>query len=188
MLSHLKLAGAALAAHHVTAGAEGGVDLLRAAQHAQQSLPQLLQALLQGPAPLAVPAVLLLLVLLLVLFPSSSSSSLGAVVAERGAGGGRALAGGGPRHQVHEAGVVERPAGVVVHLLGGPADVEHVLLAQVDVLVEEERSQVALEVPAVLHHHGARHRVAPGRGRGQNEEAINVVLLSCHARQRSGFV
>ena len=55
--SHLKLTGAGLATHHVTAGAEGGVNLLLAAQHAQQRLPELLQPLLQRPALLAAAAV-----------------------------------------------------------------------------------------------------------------------------------
>lgn len=55
--SHLELIGAGLAAHHVAAGAERGIYLLLAAQHAQQSLPELLQPLLQGPALLAAAAV-----------------------------------------------------------------------------------------------------------------------------------
>lgn len=37
-LSYLQLVGAAPAANHVAAGAEGGVDLLLTAQHAQQRL------------------------------------------------------------------------------------------------------------------------------------------------------
>lgn len=51
--TQLKLTGAGLAAHHVAAGAERGIYLLLAAQHAQQSLSELLQPLLQGPALLA---------------------------------------------------------------------------------------------------------------------------------------
>lgn len=136
----------------MAAGAEGGVDLLLAAQHAQQRLPQLPQPLLQRPALLAAAAVRPLVLLL---------------VPARGAGRGRALAAAAAAvgHQVHDARVVEGAAGVVVHLLGGAADVEDVLLAQVDVLVEEERGQVALEVPAVLHHHSAGHRVTPSKAR-----------------------
>ena len=60
----------------------------------------------------------------------------------------------------HRPGAEEGSPRVVVHLLGGALDVEDVLLAQVDVLVEEEGGQVALEVTAVLHHHRTGHRVA----------------------------
>lgn len=153
--SHLKLSGAGLAAHHVAAGAEGGVDLLLAAQHAQQRLPELLQPLLQRPALLAAAAVQPLVLL---------------VVPARGARRRGALAAAGARHQVDDARVVEGPARVVVHLLGGAPDVEDVLLAQVDVFVEEERSQVALKVSAVLHHHSVSDRVAPG---SENDSKIN---------------
>ena len=142
MWPHLELTGAALAAHHVAAGAEGGVHLLLAAQHAQQRFAQLPQPLLQRPALLAAAAV-------------------GPLVPTQGVGRGRALAAAASGHQVHDAGVVEGAAGVVVHLFGGAADVENVLLAQVDVFVEEERRQVALEVPAVLHHHCVGHSVTP---------------------------
>lgn len=142
----------------MAAGAEGGVHLLLAAQHAQQRLPQFPQPLLQRPALLAAAAVRPLV-------PAGGVGRRGAL----------ALAASG--HQVHDAGVVEGAAGVVVHLLGGAADVEHVLLAQVDVFVEEERGQVALEVPAVLHHHSAGHRVAPSAAR---QEAITCVFMfSC---------
>lgn len=130
----------------MTAGAERGVDLLLAAQHAQQRLPQLPQPLLQRPALLAAAAVGPLVLLL---------------VPARGAWRGGALAVAAPGHQVGDAGVVEGAAGVIVHLLGRAADVENILLAQVDVFVEEERGQVALEVPAVLHHHRVGHRVTP---------------------------
>lgn len=44
-------------------------------------------------------------------------------------------------------------------MFGGAPDVEHVLLAHVDVLVEEKRSQVTLEISAVLHHDGVCHGV-----------------------------
>lgn len=142
--THLKLIGAALAAHHMTTGAERGVDLLLAAQHAQQRLPQLPQPLLQRPALLAAAAVRPLVLLL---------------VPARRAWRGGALA--APGHQVGDAGVVEGAPGVIVHLLGRAADVENILLAQVDVFVEEERGQVALEVPAVLHHYSVGHRVTP---------------------------
>lgn len=146
--SHLQLACAALAAHHVTAGAERGVDLLLAAQHAQQGLSELLQPLLQGPALLAAAAVQLLLVLL--------------VVSIRGVQWRRALPAFRALHQVHNAGIVERAACVVVHLLGGTPDVENILFAHIDVFVEEKGSQVALKVSAVLHHHCVGNGVTPG--------------------------
>lgn len=120
--SHLQLIRAVLATHHVAAGAERGVYLLLAAEHAQQSLSELLQTLLQGPALLAAAAVQPLVLLL--------------VSARRARRGGGVFAAAG--HQVRDTGVVEGAAGVVVHLLGGAADVEDVLLAQVDVFVEEE--------------------------------------------------
>ena len=126
-----------MAAHHVSTGAEGSVHLLFTAQHTQQSILELLQLLLQNPAPLAP---------LTASFPHPR-------------GPRRALLAG---HTVPcYAGVVERPATVVVDLLGGASDVEDILLAQVDALVEEERRQVTLEVTAVLHHHIVRHRVTP---------------------------
>ncbi len=139
MFSDLQLFSTVLAAHHVTAGAERGIDLFLAAQHAQQRLPQFLQLLLQQPALLAAPAVLLLM--------------------WRRAGRRSALP--RPRHHVHDSGVVQRASGVVVHFLGSPPDVKYILLAQVDVLIEEKRSQVTLEIPAVLHHDGVRYRVTP---------------------------
>lgn len=107
----------------MTTGAERRVDLLLAAQHAQQRLPQLLQPLLQGSALLAAATVQPLVV---------------RVVSARGAGGGRALATAGASDQVHDAGVVKGAAGVVVDFLGGTSYIKDVFLAQVDVLVEEE--------------------------------------------------
>lgn len=121
--SHLELICTGLAAHHVAAGAERGVYLLLAAQHAQQSLSELLQPLLQGSALLAAATVQPLVLLL---------------VPAWGARRRRALAAARARHQVHDARVVESAAGVVVNFLGGAADVEDVLLAQVDVFVEEK--------------------------------------------------
>lgn len=121
--SHLKLIRAGLAAHHMAAGAERGVYLLLAAQHAQQSLPELLQPLLQGSALLAAAAVQPLVLL---------------VVSARGARRRGALAAARAGHQVHNAGVVEGAAGVVVHFLGGASDVKNILLAQVDVFIEEK--------------------------------------------------
>lgn len=117
--SHLELCGAVLAAHGVAAGAEGGVDLLLTAQHAQEGLAQLLQLLLEQPV-----------------LPTPSTLRSVLLSVPRRAGGRRTCT--RPGHQVHDAGVVQRPSGVVVHLLGRPADVEDVLLAQVDVLVEEK--------------------------------------------------
>lgn len=70
-------------------------------------------------------------------------------VADRGLGHRRC------RH----SGAEEGPPRAVVHLLGGALDVKHVAFAQVDVFIQEERGQVALEVSAVLHHHSAGHRV-----------------------------
>lgn len=154
-LSHLQLVGAALAAHHVAAGAEGGVDLLLAAHHAQQRLAQLLQPLLQCPALLAASAVQAVVL-------------LAAARRVRRRRGRVHAAAAGSRGQFRHARVVEGAAGVVVNLLGGAADIEDVLLAQVDVVVEEERRKVALEVAAVLHHHGVGHRVAPAGGRVNN--------------------
>jgi len=121
--SHLQLISAGLAAHHVAAGAEGGVDLLLAAEHAEQRLPELLQPLLQGSAQLAAAAVQPVVLL---------------VVSARGARRRGAPVAAG--HQVRDAGVVERAAGLVVNLLGGASDVEDVLLPQVDVFVQEKRS------------------------------------------------
>lgn len=51
--AYLQLICAGLATHHMAAGAECSIDLLLAAKHAQQSLPELLQPLLQGSALLA---------------------------------------------------------------------------------------------------------------------------------------
>lgn len=121
--SYLQLICAGLTAHHVTTGAERGVDLLLAAQHAQQSLSELLQPLLQGSALVAAAAVQPVLLLL---------------VPARGARRRRALAHARAGHQVHDTRVVEGAAGVVIHFLGGAADVKNVLLAQVDVFVEEK--------------------------------------------------
>ncbi len=142
MFSDLQLFSTVLAAHHVTAGAERGIDLFLAAQHAQQRLPQFLQLLLQQPALLAAPAVQRPLLF-------------------TGRRAGRRSALPRPRHHVHDSGVVQRASGVVVHFLGGPPYVKYILLAQVDVLIEEKRSQVTLEIPAVLHHDGVRYRVTP---------------------------
>lgn len=119
MFSDLQLFSTVLAAHHVTAGAERSVDLFLAAQHAQQRLPQLLQLLLQQPALLAAPAVQRPLLVM-------------------GWRSGRRSALPRPRHHVHDTGVVQRTSGVVVHFLGGPPDVEYILLAQVDVLIKEK--------------------------------------------------
>lgn len=119
MLSDLQLCSTVLAAHHVTAGAESGVDLFLTAQHAQQCLPQFLQLLLKQAALLAAPAVQRLL-----------------LVTGRRAGRRSALP--RPRHHVHDTGVVQCASRVVVHFLGGPTDVEYILLAQVDVLIEEK--------------------------------------------------
>lgn len=124
-LSHLELICAGLAAHHVAAGAERSVYLLLAAQHAQQGLSELLQSLLQGPALLAATAVQPLVLL---------------VVSARGAWRRGAFAAARAGHQVHDARVVEGAACVVVHFLGGTSDVEDILLAQVDVFIEEKRS------------------------------------------------
>lgn len=117
--SHLELCGTVLAAHGVAAGAECSVNFLLAAQHAQESLVQLLQFLLQQP-----------------ILPTPSTLRHTLLSVPWRAGGRRPCARLG--HQVHDAGVVQRPSGVVIHLLGRPADVEDVLLAQVDVLVEEK--------------------------------------------------
>lgn len=130
----------------MAAGAERGVYLLLAAQHAQQGLPELLQSLLQGPALLAAAAVQPLVLL---------------VISARGARRRGTLATAGAGHQVDDARVVEGAPCVVVHFLGGTSDVEDVLLAQVDVFIEEKRSQVALEVSAVLHHHCVSDCVTP---------------------------
>ena len=50
---------------------------------------------------------------------------------------------------------------MVIRLLGGSFNIEDILLAQVDVFIQKERSQVALQVSAVLHHDGTGHRVTP---------------------------
>lgn len=105
----------------MAAGAERGIDLLLAAQHAQQSLSELLQPLLQGSALLAAATVQPLVLL---------------VVSTWGAGRRGALA-GARVGQVPDTRVVEGAAGVVVHFLGGTSDVKDVLLAQVDVFIEE---------------------------------------------------
>lgn len=50
---------------------------------------------------------------------------------------------------------------MVICLLGGSFNIEDILLAQVDVFIQKERSQVALQVSAVLHHDGTGHCVTP---------------------------
>lgn len=145
---HLELGGAALTAHGVAAGAEGRVDLLLAAQHAQHGLLQLAQLLLQHPGLLAAEAL--------------AAAAVHAAVRglQRGARGA-VLA---PRDQVHHAGVVQSPPGMVVHLLRRSFNIEDVLLAEVNVLVQKQRCQMALQVSTVLHHDGTGHRVTPTRG------------------------
>lgn len=56
MTPYLQLGSTALTAHSVTTGAEGGVDLLLAAHHAQHGFLQLAQFLLQHPGLLAAEA------------------------------------------------------------------------------------------------------------------------------------
>lgn len=99
--ARLQLGRAALAAHGVAARAEGGVDLLLTAHHAQHGFLQLAQLLLQGPGLLAAQA----------LAASAVHAAPGGL--ERGAG--RALA--APGDEVQHAGIVQSPPGVVIHLL-----------------------------------------------------------------------
>lgn len=143
---HLKLICAGLAAHHMAAGAECSIYLLLAAEHAQQSLSELLQTFLQGAALLAAATVQPLVLL---------------AVPAWGAWRGVAIPAFRAGNQVHHARVVERSPSVVVHFLGGTSDVKNVLFAQVDVFVEEEWGEVALEVSAVLHHHCIGNCVTP---------------------------
>lgn len=117
----LQLGGAALTAHSVAAGTEGGVDLLLTAHHAQHGLLQLAQLLLQRPGLLAAEA----------LAAAAVHAALGGL--QRGAR--RALV--APRHEVHDTRVVQSPPGVVVHLLGGSSDIENVLLAEVNVFIQK---------------------------------------------------
>lgn len=107
----------------MSAGAECGIYLLLAAQHAQQSLSELPQTLLQRLALLAAATVQTFVLL---------------VISARGPRWRRALATDGAGHQVNDAGVVESATGVVIDFFGGAPDVEDVLLTQVDIFIEEE--------------------------------------------------
>lgn len=145
MTAYLQLGRAALAAHSVAAGAEGGVDLLLAAQHAEHGFLQLAQLLLQHSALLA-------------------AEALAAAAAHATVGGLQGRAGGAlvvPGDKVHNPGVVQSPPGVVIHLLGCSFNIKDILLPKVNVFVEEQRCQVALQVTAVLHHDGAGDCVTP---------------------------
>lgn len=99
--ARLQLGRTALTAHSVAARAEGGVDLLLAAHHAQHGFLQLAQLLLQGPGLLAAEAL------------TASAVHAAPRGLERGAG--RALA--APGYEVQHTGIVQSPPGVVIHLL-----------------------------------------------------------------------
>lgn len=153
MATYLQLGCAALAAHSVATGAEGGVDLFLAAQHAEHGFLQLAQLLLQRSALLA-------------------AEALAAAAAHAAVGGLQGRVGGAlvtPGDKVHNPGVVQSPPGVVVYLLGCSFDIKDILLPKVNVFVEEQRRQVPLQVPAVLHHDGAGDGVAP---EGSSEHPI----------------
>ena len=142
---HLELGGTALAAHGVAAGAEGRVDLALAAEHAQHGLLELAQLLLEGAGLLAAEAL----------------TAAAAGTAFRGLQGRVRGAGVASGQEVHHTRIIQSPPGVVICLLGGSFNIEDILFAQVDVFIQKERSQVALQVSAVLHHDGTGHRVTP---------------------------
>lgn len=148
--TYLQLGCTALAAHSVATGAEGGVDLLLAAYHAQHGLLQLAQLLLEHSGLLAAEA----------LTAAAAHAAVGGL--QRRAGGALVASG----DKVHNTGVVQSPPGVVVYLLGCSFDVKDILLAKVNVLIEKERCQVALQVTTVLHHDGAGDCVTPEGKRG----------------------
>lgn len=98
---HLQLGGAAFTAHGVATGAEGRVDLLLTAHHAQHGLLQLAQLLLQRPGLLAAEAL--------------TAGAVQAALRGLKRGAGRAVL--ASRHEVHNAGIVQSPPGMVIHLL-----------------------------------------------------------------------
>lgn len=142
---YLQLGCTALAAHSVAAGAEGRVDLLLAARHTQHGFLQLAQLFLQHPSLLAAEA----------LTAAAAHAAVGGL--QRGAG--RALV--TSRDKVHNASVVQSPPGMVIDLFGCSLDVEDVFLTKVNVFIQKQRCQVALQVATVLHHDGAGDCVTP---------------------------
>lgn len=61
---------------------------------------------------------------------------------------------------------------MVIHLLGGAADVKYILLSQVDVLIEEEGGKMPLKISAVLHHHSIGYCVTPVKGMGLSDGSV----------------
>lgn len=141
--AQLELSGTALAAHSVATRTEGRVDLQLAAHHAQHGFLQLAQLLLEHPGLLAAEA----------LTATAIQAALGGLQGRVG----RAVV--ASRDEVHNAGIIQSPPGVVIHLLRGSLNVEDILLAKVNVFIQKQRCQVALQVSAVLHHDGTGHGV-----------------------------
>lgn len=167
---HLQLGGAALAAHGVAARAEGRVDLLLTAHHAQHGLLQLAQFLLECPGLLAAEAL-----------------TAGAVhAALRGLQRGVWRAVVASRNEVHNASIVQSPPGVVIYLLRCSFNIEDILLAKVNIFIQKQRSQVALQVSAVLHHDGTGHCVTPAGTEGTSASVLRspgipmIQTFKCH--------
>lgn len=148
MNPYLQLGCTALTAHSMATGAKGRVDLLLAAHHAQHGFLQFAQLLLQHSGLLAAEAL--------------AAAAAHAAVRGLQRRAGRALV--ISRDKVHNTGVVQSPPGMVIYLFGCSFNIKDIFLAKINVLIQKQRRQVALQVTTVLHHDGTGDCVTPKCG------------------------